>query len=161
MSQYDPMGRKNPLTIILKINLKNLFAPDTKLGRDDVIPPGFCKTWVDILTTFLRMGEITLSRAVKSERTVGRPIIIRFADGSLDANGCSIYIWWELDSDGVSGDQWYFIRLVCGKARVTSVKGTTVLRSEFSGLHILSRLLKVVSNAMDVKPSTIYVSVDS
>ena len=92
MSQYDPMGRKNPLTIILKINLKNLFAPDTNLGRDDVIPPGFCKTWVDILTTFLRMGEITLSRAVKSERTVGRPIIIRFADGSLDANGCSIYI---------------------------------------------------------------------
>ena len=101
----------NPINIILRINLRNLFASDTKIGWDDVIPPGLHKTWVDILTTFLRMGEITLSRAVKPERTVGRPIIIGYADGSLDAYGCSVYIRWELDSDCVSGDQWYFICL--------------------------------------------------
>ena len=144
----------NPINIILKINLRNLFASDTNLGWDDVITPGLHKTWVDILMTFLRMGEIILTRAVKPERTVGRPTIIGFADGSLDAYGCSIYIRWELDSDCVSRDQWYFVRLVYGKARVTPVKGTTVPRSEIWGLFILLRPLKVVSNTMYVKPST-------
>ena len=53
------------------------------------------------------------------------------------------------------------VRLVCGKARVTSVRGTTAPRSEMSGFLILTRLLKVVVNAMDVKPVQITIAVDS
>ena len=47
----------------------------------------------------------------------------------------------------------YHVMLVCGKVRVTPVKGTTVPRSDLSGNLILTRLLKVVINAMDHKPS--------
>ena len=38
MSQYDPMGLICPLTIILKIELRNLFGPDVDLGWDEPIP---------------------------------------------------------------------------------------------------------------------------
>ena len=55
----------------------------------------------------------------------------------------------------------YFVKLICGKARVTLLKGTTAPRSELSGLLILSRLLKVVVNALTDKPSQITIATDS
>ena len=55
----------------------------------------------------------------------------------------------------------YFVKLICGKARVTPLKGTTAPRSELSGLLILSRLLKVVVNALTDKPSQITIATDS
>ena len=55
----------------------------------------------------------------------------------------------------------FHISLVCGKARVTPVKGTTVPRSELSGYLILTRLLKVVVDAMDEKPTRVTTAVDS
>ena len=55
----------------------------------------------------------------------------------------------------------FHVKLVCGKARVTPLRGTTVPRSELSGFLILTRLLKVVVNSMDVKPSEVTIAVDS
>ena len=86
---------------------------------------------------------------------------IGFADGSLDAYSCAIYIRWLMKKNSLDDDDRYHVRLVCGKARVTPVKGTTVPRSELSGFLILSRLLKVAVNAMDEKPYQITTAVDS
>ena len=55
----------------------------------------------------------------------------------------------------------HYVRLICAKARVTPLKGTTVPRSELSGFLILTRLLKVVVSAMDVKPSEVTIALDS
>ena len=55
----------------------------------------------------------------------------------------------------------YYVKLVCAKARVTAAKGTTAPRSEASGYLILTRLLKVVINAMDVKPAEVTLAMDS
>ena len=55
----------------------------------------------------------------------------------------------------------FFVKLVCGKARVTPVKGTTAPRSELSGYLILTRFLKVVVSSMDQKPSQVTTAVDS
>ena len=53
------------------------------------------------------------------------------------------------------------MKLVCAKAQVTATKGTTDPRSEASGYLILTRLLKVVINAMDVKPDEMTLAMDS
>ena len=55
----------------------------------------------------------------------------------------------------------YYVQLVCAKARVTAAKGTTAPKSEASGYLILTRLLKVVINAMDVKPAEVTLAMDS
>ena len=102
-----------------------------------------------------------LDRAVKSENTDGLPELIGFADGSLDAYGCAIYIRWRMKNYAPEDPERYHVRLVCGKSRVTPVKGTTVPRSELSGYLILTRLLTVVINAMDEKPSLVITAVDS
>ena len=55
----------------------------------------------------------------------------------------------------------YYVQLVCAKARVTAAKETTDPRSKASGYLILTRLLKVVINAMDVKPDEVTLAMDS
>ena len=64
----------------------------------------------------------------------------------------------EEDWKNLDGSDSYHVRLVCGKARVTSIKGTTAPRSEVSGFLIATRLLKVVINVMDVKPSQVTIA---
>ena len=110
---------------------------------------------------FVQLGEITFDRAVKPEGTVGAPELIGFADGSLDAYACVVYVRWLLKKTNVEDPDRFYVRLVCGKARVTPVKGTTVPRSELSGFLILTRLLKVVVNSMDEKPYQITTALDS
>ena len=161
MSQYDPLGLICPLTIKLKILLRCLYGPGTDLGWDDQIPKDLHVAWVEILTMFLQLGEIVLDRAVKPENTIGAPELVGFADGSLEAYACAIYVRWKLMSDTVGDEEKFHVRLVCGKARVTPAKGTTAPRSELSGFLILTRLLKVVWNAMDFKPCRITMAVDS
>ena len=68
---------------------------------------------------------------------------------------------WTLEKKDSDRPDKFFVRLVCGKARVTPIKGITVPRSELSGFLILTRLLKVVVDSMDIKPSKIVTAVDS
>ena len=151
-SQYDPMGLISPLLIILKIHLRELFGSKISLGWDEAIPSENHEAWVAILSMFIKMGDIVLDRAVRPEGAIGPPELIGFSDGSLVAYGCAVYIRWRKSKSFKSDPERYYVKLVCGKARVTSAKGTTAPRSEVSGYLILTRLLKTVVNAMDVKP---------
>ena len=92
MSQYDPMGLITPIIIIMKIRLRELYAPGLNLGWDEPLSGDLKAKWIDLITKLLHMGEIVLRRGVRPEGTVGKPEIIGFADGSLDAYTCSIYI---------------------------------------------------------------------
>ena len=129
MSQYDPMGLICPLIVILKIMLRRLYGPDSNLNWDDPIPQELHKSWEDVLVMFLEMEDIVLDRAVKPENTVGLPVLVGFADGSLDAYACAVYIRWRLKNNAPEDPERFHVRLVCGKARVTPVKGTTVPRN--------------------------------
>ena len=160
-SQYDPMGLICPLLIILKINLRDLFGPDSGLGWDDPVPTEIHEKWVEILSMFLGIGDIIIDRAVRPEGYEDPPELIAFADGSLAAYACCVYIRWRKVKGCPTDQDRYYVKLVCGKARVTSVRGTTAPRSEVSGFLILTRMLRVVLNAMDIKPSQLTIAVDS
>ena len=102
-----------------------------------------------------------MSRAVRPKGVVDPPELVGFADGSLMAYGCAVYVRWKKVKRLADDPDRFYVRLVCGKARVTPLKGTTAPRSEISGFLILTRLLKVVLNAMDVKPARVSLAVDS
>ena len=161
MSQYDPMGLICPLTIILKIELWNLLGPGRDLGWDDILPEDLRDVWVNLLTMFLRMDDIVVSRSVRPSGVEETPELIGFADGSLSAYGCAVYVRWKLVKMGPEDPDQFSVKLVCAKARVAPVKGITAPRSELSGFLILTRLLKVLVNAMDLKPSRITLAVNS
>jgi len=161
MSQYDPMGLMCPIIVILKIKLRELYGPERDLEWDVPIPRDLHTEWVELITMLLQAGEIEVNRSVRPEMVEDVPELIGFADGSLLAYACCIYIRWKRVKTNLEDPDRYVVQLVCAKARVTSLKGTTAPRSELSGFLILSRLLRVVVNAMDVKPSQITLAVDS
>ena len=70
------MGLICPLLIILKINLRDLFGPGSDLGLDDALPPGMHEKWVSVLSMFLSMDDIVISRAVRPEGVVECPEIV-------------------------------------------------------------------------------------
>ena len=161
MSQYDPMGLICPILIILKIKLRDLYGPQVALDWDEPLPEALHRTWIDVITMLLRLGDVVIERTVKPIGTIGVPELIGFADGSLEAYSCAIYIRWQMLKSTPEEPDRFFVRLVCGKARVTPVRGTTVPRSELSGYLILTRLLKVVVASMDEKPFQVTTAVDS
>ena len=155
------MGLICPLTIILKIELRNLFGPDVDLGWDEPIPREQHDAWVEILSMFLSMVEILIGRAARPAGVEDVPELVGFGDGSLLAYACVIYARWKVLKKCARDPDEFVVRIICGKARVTPVRGTTAPRSEISGFLILTRLLKVVIDAMEFKPSRVTLAVDS
>ena len=113
-----------------------------------------------MLTEFLTFPVITVPRSVRPVVGVGLPELFAFFDGSLEAYACCIYVRWLLAGDNKQAPE-YQVRLLTGKARVTPLKGSTAPRSELSGLLILSRLLKVVVEALWEKPTSVTIAGDS
>jgi hypothetical protein len=139
MSQHDPMGIICPLLTILKIKLCGLHGPDVDLGWDEPIPSDRHKEWEETITMFLSISEIELDdRAVRPEGVSDPPELIGFADGSPLAYACEIYIRWTKTKTSSREPTRYVVRMVCAKARVTSVRGTTAPRSEMEDFHAIT-----------------------
>ena len=97
----------------------------------------------------LTVGDIVLDRAVRPPGVMEPPELIVLSDGSLVAYACALYIRWRKIEKNMDGSDNYHVRLVCGM---------TAPRSEVSGFLIATRLLKVVINVMDVKPSQVTIA---
>ena len=82
--QYDPMGLIAPL----EINLRELFGPGVDLGWDERLPQKLHKRWIGILTMFIQMEEIIISRAVRPAGVEDIPEQIGFSDGLC---GCDLH----------------------------------------------------------------------
>ena len=75
------------------------------------------------------MDDIIVSRSVRPEGAHDIPEVIGFADGSLSAYSCVIYVRWRMFDENGDHDS-YRVKLLCGKSRVTPVRGITAPRSE-------------------------------
>ena len=154
MSQHDPMGIICPLLTILKIKLCGLHGPDVDLGWDEPIPSDLHKEWEETITMFLSIDEIELDRAVRPEGVSDPPELIGFADGSPLAYACEIYIRWTKTSSREPTR--YVVRMVCAKARVTSVRGTTAPRSEMEDFHAITPNDLLLQRSKNTVPGVVY-----
>ena len=86
---------------------------------------------------------------------VDLPKLIGFTEGSLMAYGCSVNVRWKIQKMMENDPDKFLLRLVGSKVLVTILRGDTAPKSEISGFLILTRLLKIAINTMDVKPSRV------
>ena len=153
-SQYDPLGVAACLTIILKVQLKELY----KLGLDwDQPLEGALRIrWVKLLDMLVRTGGVVFRRATKPEDTVGRCVLVCFFDGSDLAFGMVIYIRWELD------DGSFWVSIICAKCKVAALFGTSTPRVELEGSTLMTRVVvRVVRALVDDPPAKVYFLGDS
>ena len=60
----------------------------------------------------ISMGEIVIDRAVRPTGAENVPEVIGFADGSLSAYGCAIYVRWKLLKKNHVGEDQFVVKLV-------------------------------------------------
>ena len=97
-SCYDIYGLVTPITIPLKIELRNLFSKELNLGWDDPLPAAIRKRWITILQIAKSVEHIRFRRCVKPDApVVGKPTLIVSNDASTEAMWATAHIRWQLE----------------------------------------------------------------
>ena len=156
MAQYDPLGLICPLTIKYKIALKDLVSSGA--DWDQPLEGEQRDRWRKLLSEAISLPTIEMGRSVRPKGAVGSPWVVGFSDGSLSAFGCAIYVRYHVENNGTTS---FETRLMCGKARVTPIQGTTSPRSELQALLVLLRLTESVVRAMSDPPARVVLASDS
>ena len=106
---YDPMGLVAPITIQLKIEMRELYRFELKLGWDDDIPYEKKVVWHKILQLLKLSEKVRFKRSLIVENAVGTPDLLIFCDGSPMAMCTVGYIRWHLE------DGSYTAYIIAGK----------------------------------------------
>ena len=167
---FDPLGSFSPVTVRLKILMKEQFVNSDKYKKwDALLDPEDGLEWVKVLQDVLKLNEISIPRhhwnaSYPIAGTDGHFVLVCFADASTQAMCAAVYLRYESPFGEVS------VGLLVSKTKVSPVKPATLPRLELCAALLGSRLLeKVVSSIMfnehDSRASevieTMYVFLDS
>ena len=119
-SCYDPYGLLTPLTVQMKIQLRNLHGKEANLKWDDPLSHEMKLQWIEILTRIKQAEVVTFTRCIKPLNTLGKPSLILCSDGSTDAMCATAHIRWECEEEVVHCQLW------ASKTRVTPLKKMTI-----------------------------------
>ena len=153
-SQYDPVGIATLITIVLKVNLKEIYMVD--LEWDTPLEGELRETWIRLLKSLVKIGTVKFARGTRPKGAVGRCILICFFDGSNCAFAAVVYARWEMDDGSVE------VYLVTAKARVAPMFGTSTPRMELEGATLLARIvMRIVLAQIEDPPGQVFFLGDS
>ena len=156
MSFFDPLGLLSPFTLRAKLLLRRLQGKGTPVPWDQDMPQLERQRWVELLLEVLDGDEVTFYRAAAPPEGVSVDIVV-FADGSMEAFCAAVYAVWRMPGMEDKNDS----ALVMAKCRLTPLTGTTIPRSELSGLVVAHRLALLVAAAANYKPANLNILTDS
>ena len=155
-SIFDPPGLLTPLLLQPKLLMRESFKGVDPVGWDDLLPEDQGGRWIDFLSEFLKIGELSFPRSLwPNEEVKGLPILIVFSDGSLLAFGAVAYIRWELKSGG------FWTRLIMAKCKIAPKNMLSVPRMELNGAVLGNRIKNFILKDTNLKFSKTYQLVDS
>lgn len=132
---WDVLGFAAPVILFAKLLIKELWL--LKVDWDDPLPDY-------ILSLFQRFNDqLPLLSACKIPRHLGVTIgcstnIVAFADASLKAYGCVVYLH-VTDSEGN-----VHVNLICAKSKVAPVKVVSLARLELCAAVLMSKLVRLI-----------------
>ena len=153
-SQFDMVGIAAPITIKLRVHMKDLYTLGVEW--DQSLVGDIRKLWVDMFSMLIKSGGIKFRRATRPVGAVGRCILICYFDGSNVAFAAAIYARWDMEDGSV------VVYLVVSKSRVAPMFGTSTPRLEMDGATLLSRLvLRVIMALLADPPGQVFYCGDS
>ena len=155
-SIFDPPGLLAPLLLQPKLLMRESWSGPNPVGWDDLLPEDQCERWIEFLTEFLCLGELSFPRSLwPEEEVVGEPVLIVFSDGSSVAFGAAAYIRWELKSGG------YWSRLIMAKCKIAPKNMLSIPRMELLGAILGNRIKNFILMNTVLKFVRAYQFVDS
>ena len=153
-SIFDPMGLLTPVTINLKVMMKNMFSSEYDLKWDQALPTELRQQWISVIYELVG-SRVEFDRGIMPHMACGSPVLAAFWDGSDAAFAAVIYAVWSMQELPVE------VRLVVSKARVSSEWDKNTVRQELNGAVLCTRLLVRTVRAMEIKPERVWVVGDS
>ena len=160
-SIYDPLGFVSPVTIKLKMLMKQQFVVRDKYKKWDTLLDESDKfEWISVLKDVEKLKKVTVPRyclrasfSVVDEK--GSYTLICFTDASGSAMCAAVYVRFESVSGNVA------VGLLVSKTRVSPVKTETIPKLELCAALLGARLMRKVTTALSLKVDAEYFLIDS
>ncbi|XP_065654791.1 uncharacterized protein LOC136081405 [Hydra vulgaris] len=139
-SIFDPMGIINPIVVRCKCFFQRLCVE--KFSWDDLLFGSTLDEWNDIILDFRSLNKLSLPRWILTDSYLSNTNIKlefhAFADASLKAFGCCIYL------RCIVNESQCFVSLIASKSRVAPINKSTIPRLELRAMALLSSLMSTV-----------------
>ncbi|XP_076649206.1 uncharacterized protein LOC143356978 [Halictus rubicundus] len=149
---FDPLGLLGPVIVIAKLIMQSLWKAN--LNWDESIPKALFTKWMNFKHELPILSQFKVPRQIIQVNSVDIQLH-GFCDASERAYGACIY----LRSVNNTGD--CYVQLLCAKSRVAPVKTMTIPRLELCAAHLLSNLVKTVTEALRLTFAKIHLWSDS
>ena len=158
---FDPMGLFSPVTLRLKILMKQQFVIGTKYKKWDTLLDSEDRLeWIKVLKDILELNNIHIPRnclnaPFPSTDVPGKYTLICFTDASKSGMCAAIYIRFQSYIGDVS------VGLLISKTRVSPAKSETIPRLELCAALLGARLLGKVTMAISYSFKSQFFLIDS
>ena len=153
---YDIYGLVSPITIQMKIQLRNLFGKTLNLGWDDPLPLEVKERWIVVLQAAKTAETVQFRRCIKPDEPVlGKPMLIVSNDASKEAMCTTAHVRWELE-DGT-----FKCYLFSAKTRVAPLQMESIPRLEMLSAVLAARLSKAIQTHSNFEFSQVVHILDS
>ena len=160
--QFDLIGLKAPVSLRLRIILRNVMIADKKANRpvnkqswDRPLDPPFKEAFVDFLKDLPMLDKVHLKRHLNFE---GDFEIHGFADASNDGQSACLYLRRPRPNSNI-----YDVDFIIGKSNVRSLStvNDSIPRAELQACVLLTRLFATLLHAHDMDLSKCHAWTDS
>ena len=139
-SFFDVYGLVAPITIQMKIELRNLFSKDLNLSWDEPVPEEIKKTWIQVLQKVKSVERVKFRRCIKPDGpVVGKPDLIICNDASREVMCATAHVRWGLEDGSVQ------CFLYAAKTRVAPLRKESIPRLEMQSAVMGARLRRSIT----------------
>ncbi|XP_050547127.1 uncharacterized protein LOC126908855 [Daktulosphaira vitifoliae] len=141
-SIFDPLGLIGPIIIKAKLIMQRLWQ--LKYCWNDLLPNELQQKWLNYKNSLIQIEKIEIPRCIIGRNHVQSVQINGFADASVHAYGCCVYLKVTENND-VS-----CIRLIAAKPRVAPLKVISLARLELCAAVLLCHLVEKIVNKLNL-----------
>jgi len=150
---FDPLGFLGPVIVKAKIIMQRLWIKklqwDEPISNDDQI------AWENYRSQILKLNEIKIKRFNGRIPEAKLIELHGFADASSEAYGACVYLRVIDNDNNVS------VKLLASKSRIAPIKQQSIARLELCAALVLSRLMAIIDDALEMKNIKKYLWSDS
>ena len=141
---FDPLGLIAPFTVKMKILMRKIWALRPKVGWDDDLPSCVKEEWYTLAKEMQVVNTIEFNRSITPNDVEGKPTLVMFSDGSIEAYGAVGYARWKSKKEG------YVCRLIISKTRMAPLKTIDIVRLELCGAVLSKRCRAKIEAEMEM-----------